>query len=90
VPVDRWFAGDLRGVAERSLLGTDSRIRQYLDGNVVRCLMEEHLRGTRAHGHRLWTLMNLELWCRMLEDGRLARPMAEDVESGWTMVPNAS
>jgi asparagine synthase (glutamine-hydrolysing) len=80
VPVDGWFRNELRSTALQMLLQPDSRIRRYLDQEAVRRLFDEHVRGTAAHGHRLWTLMNLELWCRMLEDGTLTKPMPEGVD----------
>jgi asparagine synthase (glutamine-hydrolysing) len=89
VPVDRWFSGELRGRAEDFLLRPDSRTRRYLDEAVVRRLFEEHVGGRRSHGQRLWTLVNLELWCRMLEDGSLTQPMQDDAGSGWTAEPLA-
>jgi asparagine synthase (glutamine-hydrolysing) len=82
VPVDGWFRNELRESAHQMLLQPDSRIRQYLDQDAVRRLFEEHARGVAAHGHRLWTLMNLELWCRMLEDGSLSKPMTQEVDGG--------
>jgi len=90
VPVDRWFAGELRGMAGELLLDPASRTRRYLNDAVVRELLDQHVGGTRAHGHRLWTLINLELWCRMLEDGSLSRPMAEDAERGGTLAAGAT
>jgi len=89
VPVDRWFAGELEGMARELLLDPGSRTRRYLNDGVVREMFDEHVRGTRSHGHRLWTLINLELWCRMLEDGSLSQPMAEDAESVWPMAAGA-
>ena len=82
VPVDRWFRNELRENAQQMLLQPDSRTRRYLDQDAVRRLLDEHLRGTASHGHRLWTLINLELWCRMLEEGSLSKPMTEAVDGG--------
>jgi asparagine synthase (glutamine-hydrolysing) len=78
VPVDRWFGDQLKDFAEQILLRPDSRIREYLSQEAVRRLFDEHVRGIAHHGHRLWTLVNLELWCRMLEDGSLWRPFPTD------------
>ena len=78
VPVERWFAGEMRGMAGDLLLAPDSRVRRWLDPEPLRRLLEEHVSGRRANGHRLWTLVNLELWCRMLEDGSLTQPVTED------------
>jgi asparagine synthase (glutamine-hydrolysing) len=89
VPVDRWFAGELEGMARELLLDPASRTRQYLNDGVVRGMFDEHVRGQRSHGHRLWTLINLELWCRMLEDGSMSQPMPEEAESAWPMAAGA-
>jgi hypothetical protein len=78
VPVDQWFRGELKGLAADLLLDPESRIGGYLVQEEVRRLFDEHVRGNARHGHRLWTLMNLELWCRMLEDGSLCRPFPAD------------
>lgn len=81
VPVERWFAGELREPATRLLLSDDTRIRRWIHPEPVRRLFDEHVSGRRAHGHRLWTLVNLELWCRMLEDGRLTR--TDSASAAW-------
>ena len=80
VPVDRWFRGELKDFTAELLLQPSSRIREYLVQEQVRRLFEEHVRGISQHGHRLWTLVNLELWFRMLEDGTLSRPFPADDE----------
>jgi asparagine synthase (glutamine-hydrolysing) len=80
VPVDGWFRNELWGSTRQLLLQPDSRIRQCLDQDAIRRLFDEHGRGAAAHGHRLWTLMNLELWVRMLEDGSLSKPLTQDVD----------
>ncbi|MFI5371470.1 MAG: asparagine synthase (glutamine-hydrolyzing) [Candidatus Eisenbacteria bacterium] len=83
VPVDRWFAGGLHGMAVDLLLGPETRVRRWLDPEPVRRLLEEHVSGRGLHGHRLWTLVNLELWCRMLEEGSLVQPVSEDAGDAW-------
>src|SRR5262245_381371 len=89
VPVDRWFAGELEGMARELLLDPASRTRRFLNDGVVRDMFDEHVRGLRSHGHRLWTLINLELWCRMLEDGSMSQPMPEETESDWLRAAGA-
>jgi hypothetical protein len=74
---------------DKILLDPGSRTRRYLNDGVVREMFDEHVRGTRSHGHRLWTLINLELWCRMLEDGSMSQPMPEEAESDWPMAAGA-
>lgn len=64
VPVQSWFAHDLRPMARSLLLSRRSRIRPYLDQALVREWLEgrPHLR-PRA-GVKLWLLLTLELWLR--------------------------
>ncbi len=67
VPVQGWFARDLRPLARSLLLSRRSRIRPYLDQTLVREWLEgrSHLR-PRA-GVKLWLLLTLELWLRVNE-----------------------
>lgn len=67
VPVQGWFARDLRPMARSLLLGRRARIRPYLDQTLVREWLEgrPHLR-PRA-GVKLWLLLTLELWLRVNE-----------------------
>jgi asparagine synthase (glutamine-hydrolysing) len=81
VPADRWFREDLKPFASELLLGPDSRIRQHLVQEEVRRLFDDHVRGTAQNGPRLWSLVNLELWLRMLEDGSLSRPFPVEPET---------
>ena len=90
VPVDRWFRHELKDTARELLLEPDSRLRAYLEPEAVGRVFDEHARGTAAHGQRLWTLMNLELWLRMLEDGSLWKPMAEGSDGELEAVARAS
>jgi asparagine synthase (glutamine-hydrolysing) len=82
VPLGRWFRGEQRGLAEELLLRPESRSRQFLEVGPVRQLLDEHRRGAGPHGDRLWSLVNLELWFRMLEDGSMYQPVADRVDDG--------
>src|SRR6185436_5517827 len=63
VPLGRWFRGDLRPMVEDTLLA-GPRLARRLRLPAVRALFEEHRAGRADHGHRLWTLLTLELWLR--------------------------
>jgi len=68
VPLDRWFRGDLRRVAEDLLLaGPD---RGLFRRSEVERLLREHAELRADHGHRLWCLCMLELWQRTYVDAR--------------------
>jgi len=43
--------------------------RGLVDAAAAQTLVAEHLDGRADHGHLLWSLINLELWCRRLVDG---------------------
>lgn len=42
--------------------------RGFVDAAGVARLLDEHLDGRQDHGHLLWSLINLELWCRRQVD----------------------
>jgi asparagine synthase (glutamine-hydrolysing) len=67
VPLAAWFRGELRGVAEDVLHGSPLLRRDTVDA-----LLREHRSGRVDNGHRLWTLVMLELWRR-----RFASPVRE-------------
>jgi asparagine synthase (glutamine-hydrolysing) len=64
VPLARWFRGELRPLAGDLLLDERARRRGQLRTAVVKRLLEEHSSGRADHGHRLWSLVMLELWQR--------------------------
>jgi asparagine synthase (glutamine-hydrolysing) len=63
VPLGDWFRGELRPMAEDTLLAAP-RVGKWLKPGGLRALLEEHARGAADHGHKLWTLLTLELWLR--------------------------
>ncbi|PPK64508.1 asparagine synthase (glutamine-hydrolyzing) [Actinokineospora auranticolor] len=64
VPLDAWFRGGLREMANDLLTGPSSFVAQTLDAVAVRRLLAEHDAGTRNEQPRLWTLLSLEVWHR--------------------------
>lgn len=63
VPLGDWFRGELRPMAEDTLLATP-RVGKWLRRDGLERLLREHTRGAADHGHKLWTLLTLELWLR--------------------------
>jgi asparagine synthase (glutamine-hydrolysing) len=74
VPLGHWFRHQLRSYVEETLLSPQARLRAYGNQEVIRTLFREHVDGARQHGDRLWLLLTLEVWLRMLEDGVLWTP----------------
>jgi asparagine synthase (glutamine-hydrolysing) len=60
VPLAAWFRGELRPLAH-DVLATD---RGWFDATAVAKLLADHESGRADNGHRLWTLVMLELWLR--------------------------
>ncbi len=65
VPLEDWFArGDLREVARDLLLGEPARARGLLDVDAVAAWLETGANNGSEFRHRVWMLINLELWFR--------------------------
>jgi asparagine synthase (glutamine-hydrolysing) len=64
LPLADWFRGELRPLARDVLLGERVRARGWFRRGAVEKLLDEHADGDADHGHKLWTLLMLELWQR--------------------------
>jgi len=69
VPVAPWFRGKYRSIVDEFVLGPRASARGCFDPECVRRLAAEHAAGDANHGHRLWLLVNLEIWQRIVVDG---------------------
>ncbi len=69
IPLGRWLRTDLRGLVDDLLAPERVRDRGLFAPAVVAALTEQHHRGARSHGDRLWALMMVELWMRRYLDG---------------------
>jgi asparagine synthase (glutamine-hydrolysing) len=65
VPLATWFRQDLRAYLGDHL-SAGARLWQWLDREAVGRLVDEHHRGARDHGQKLWALLTLEIWLRSL------------------------
>jgi len=68
VPVSHWFRTDLRDFANDVLLSATSLDRGYFEPDAVKALLKAHESGRVDHGHKLWALVNLELWHQKFVD----------------------
>ena len=66
VPLGAWFRGELRDYLHDLLLASDSKLKDYLNNAYVRQLVQEHMKGRRDHGQRLWAILTFEVWLRLL------------------------
>jgi asparagine synthase (glutamine-hydrolysing) len=78
VPLAHWFRGELRPLARELLLDGDARARGWFNAGALERLLDEHMSERADHGHRLWTLVMLELWQRTHVEGTapLTTPVA--------------
>jgi asparagine synthase (glutamine-hydrolysing) len=62
VPLDDWFRGGLRAMANDLLLRPNSFVSSHMSRDVVRRLLSDHQSRARQNGIRIWTLVGLEIW----------------------------
>jgi asparagine synthase (glutamine-hydrolysing) len=82
VPIGSWFRHQLRGYVEDTLLSPQARLGVYCNQKFIRTLFREHVEGVRQHWDRLWLLLTLEVWLRMLEDEALWTPRRAAMDDG--------
>ena len=64
VPLGDWFRHELRAMLQ-DLLGASALVQAGIcNAAPLRRLLQEHQRGQHNHCHRIWLLLNLELWYR--------------------------
>jgi asparagine synthase (glutamine-hydrolysing) len=61
IPMKNWLRGPLQPLLHDLLAPDRVRQRGWFETEHVQRLVEEHLRGSHNHAHRLWCLMALEL-----------------------------
>ncbi|MGH7409968.1 MAG: asparagine synthase (glutamine-hydrolyzing) [Candidatus Methylomirabilis sp.] len=68
VPLDHWFRNELKEMAHDTLLNPQSLGRGYFRPEVIKRLLDEHVRGVGKWHYQLWNLLMLELWHRTFID----------------------
>ncbi|MDZ4278167.1 MAG: asparagine synthase C-terminal domain-containing protein, partial [Dehalococcoidia bacterium] len=78
VPLERWFRGDLIGYARDLLLADEARRRGIMDTDAVARWLDRGAANGGEFGHKVWMLVNLELWFRLYfpDGGTLRVPSA--------------
>jgi asparagine synthase (glutamine-hydrolysing) len=71
VPVGAWFRGAYRGIIDSLVLSPRALGRGLLDAGAIKTLVSRHAAG-EDHSERLWSLVNLEIWHRVVVDGEPA------------------
>lgn len=72
-PDASWFRGDSIDFVQRSLMGKDARIYDYLDRGSVQELVGDHIHGRENRRLLIWSLLSIEAWLHQLDSGRWIR-----------------
>jgi asparagine synthase (glutamine-hydrolysing) len=67
VPVHLWFQTTLRDYLHDHLLGPKSNLPAICDRRRLEQVFQEHTKGQRNHEKMLWTLLNLDIFTRVLK-----------------------
>ena len=80
-PWEYWLAGPQLEDLEHMLLEPRSAERGLFRPEAVKRIFAEHRSRTRDHGNRIWRLINLEIWHRVLIDGEAAETAGAQLSS---------
>jgi len=80
-PWEYWLAGPQLDDLERMLLEPRSTERRLFRSDVVKRIFAEHRAKVRDHGNRIWRLVNLEVWQRVMIDGEPVEAAAAHLSS---------
>jgi asparagine synthase (glutamine-hydrolysing) len=62
IPIKQWLKNELRPLMEEYLSPVRLKRAGEFQPGYVQKLMQEHLRGSENHSHRLWALMMYQMW----------------------------
>jgi asparagine synthase (glutamine-hydrolysing) len=68
-PVGTWITADYRNQFVDEVFGRGSFVRDVLDLNAVRRMLDEQTRGEANHAYALWSVWMLERWSRLNKRG---------------------
>jgi asparagine synthase (glutamine-hydrolysing) len=78
MPLSHWLRGELADLPRALLLDGPARDRGLFRPGAVTRLIDDHRRGGRDNGTKLWALIQLELWFRSYIDVRPNGPITLD------------
>ena len=66
LPLPQWFRGEIGFVLERLLKDSVAEREGWIDSKRVLCELEDHRNGKRDNHARLWLILCLEIWFRIV------------------------
>jgi asparagine synthase (glutamine-hydrolysing) len=84
IPIGRWLRGPTGELAQRMFASRPFGSRGIIDPAKAAMLLAMHRSGRYELGHRIWSLIVMETWCRVWLDGQSAGQSLEQMlhESG--------
>ncbi len=89
-PWESWLVGTQLDELERMLLEPRSAERGLFRRDAVKRIFAEHRSKSRDHGTRIWRLLNLETWFRVMIEGEPPEVPVRSGNSGRAQVFSAS
>jgi len=75
VPIGGWFKNELKSYISEILLDRKALGRGYFKEGSIEKLISEHTSGIRNNKHKLWSLLNLELWHKVFMENGSFEPL---------------
>ena len=72
-PDASWFRGESIEYVRKIIYDERARLYQFMDREVVRRLVDEHLQGKQNRRLFIWSLLNFEWWLRKFLNWRRKR-----------------
>ena len=69
LPLGYWFQGALGELTAELFRGSSLAEAGYLERDGMLSVLEDHRQRGIDHSHRLWILLNLEIWHRIFIEG---------------------
>ena len=63
-PDASWFRGESMNFVRKQLMRDNAIIYEFIDKKAVNVLIDEHLDGKQNRRLLIWSLLNVEQWCK--------------------------
>jgi asparagine synthase (glutamine-hydrolysing) len=64
-PDESWYRGENAEYVKSLLLNKKTVSTEYINGDFIRKVIDEHINHRINHRLLIWSLMNFEWWCRL-------------------------
>ena len=75
-PDASWFKGESVNYVRRILYNSNAHIYDFFDRKAIQGMVDQHLNGQKNLRLLIWSLLNIEQWCRTFLHGERPQPAA--------------